>query len=144
MRGLAEQRDAMLRVMRRLLDRKRKQMTSGFNTDAAEYGMRLSFRGVRQLFVAKGFQPLGFHGCRHPNYTAAIARQRHKHARSLRVMELRRNGLMWPRMSDVEGQRGLIEGGRLAVEAGAPREERHPPARPRHKSDGQRFRLDGG
>src|SRR3954471_15861251 len=140
MRGLAEQRDAMLRVMRRLLDRKRKQMTSGFNTDAAEYGMRLSFRGVRQLFVAKGFQPLGFHGCRHPNYTAAIARQRHQHARSLRVIELRRNVLMWPEVSDVEAQGDLDGGAGLAIDASGKRAGALPPVPTRHKSDGQRFR----
>ena len=43
MRGLADQRDAMLRELPGLLDRQRKQMTSRLDPDAAENGMRSCF-----------------------------------------------------------------------------------------------------
>ncbi len=73
MRGLADQRDAMLRELPGLLDRKRKQMTSRFDPDTAENGMRLAFGGLGQFAVAQRDQPFGFPGCGNPHHAGSVA-----------------------------------------------------------------------
>ena len=107
--GFANQRDAMPGKLLGLLDRERKQMPSGLDTDAAEDRVRLRFRGFGQFVVAQRDQPLGFLRRRDPHHAAAVAGQRHENAGPLRGVKFGRDISMRPRMADVEGQRGLIE-----------------------------------
>src|SRR3954449_2419123 len=109
MRGLADQRGAVLRELPGLLDCKRKQMPSRFDADTAENGMRLPFGGLRQLVIAQRDQPFCFPGRGNPYHAAALAGQRHEYAWTLRRVKFGRNISMRPRMANVEGQRRLVE-----------------------------------
>src|SRR5450631_719134 len=126
MRSLADQRDAMSRELLGLLDRKRKQMASRLDTNTAEYGMRLCFRGFRQFVIAQRHQPFGFPGRGDPHHAGAVAGQGHKYARTLRGMKLGRDISMWSGMADVKGQGCLIEAASPDLDAGGLAAERLP------------------
>ena len=85
-----------LRKLSGLFDRKRKQMPSRLDADPAENGMRLRFGGLRQFIVAQRDQPFGLLWRRDPHHAAAVAGQRHEHARPLRRMKLRGDISMRP------------------------------------------------
>ena len=68
----------------------------GCDLDAAENGVRLSFRGLRQFVVAERHQPLGLSGGRNPHHAAAIAGQGHEDARTLRGVKLGGDAVVGP------------------------------------------------
>ena len=71
--GFADQRDAVMRKLPRLLYRKRKQMTSGLDTDAAENRMRLYLCGIREFVIVQRHTPFGFVWGRDPHHGGAVA-----------------------------------------------------------------------
>src|SRR6202051_4716764 len=141
MRGLADQGDAMLCDLSGLFDRKRKQMASRLDSDTAENGMRLFFRGLRQIAIAQRDQAISLLWCRDPHHAGAISGQRYKYARTLRRVKLRGDISMRPGMADIESQRRLIEFTALDLDAGGLAAKRLPPVGADHKPRGQGFSL---
>ncbi len=95
---------------RGLLDRQRKHVATGFDLDAAENGMRLLFRGLRQFVVTERHQPFGFlRSCEtHTTLLRLPGRGTNTHGpcgvwNSVEMLVVR------PRMGDVEGQRRLMQ-----------------------------------
>ena len=109
MGGFADERDPVARELAWLFDGKRKHVTSAFDVDAPENGMRLSFGRLREFIVAERREPRGLPGSSDPHHAAAKATQRYEDAGPVRGVKLGGHVLVRARMGDVEGQRALIE-----------------------------------